>query len=113
MDQNRFTIELEKPEILLNLVATMAAVSRKAGRGALAQAADLLRLRLGPGKIEMDEYYLYGLYDHSRFSAEEIARFAGRRRQSEDALIVNDPTWYMLGQDKLAAGALLAGLRPA
>ena len=46
MDQNRFTIELEKPEILLNLVATMAAVSRKAGRGALAQAADLLRLRL-------------------------------------------------------------------
>lgn len=110
MDQNRFTIELEKPETPLNLVATMAGVSRKAGRGALAQAADLLRLRLGPGKIEMDEYYLYGLYDRSRFSAQEAARFAGRRRQSEDAKVVNDPAWYMLGQDKLAAGALLEGL---
>jgi glutathione synthase/RimK-type ligase-like ATP-grasp enzyme len=110
MDQNRFTIELEKPETPLNLVANLAAVSRKAGRGAMAQAADLLRLRLGPGKIEMDEYYLYGLYDRSRFSAQEVACFAGRRRQSEDAQVVNDPAWYMLGQDKLAAGALLEGL---
>jgi hypothetical protein len=110
MDEARFSIELEKPQAPLNLVATMAAVARTAGRGPLAQAADLVRLRLGPGKLEMEEYCAFALFDRARFSKEEAARFAGRRRQAEDARLVNDQAWYMLGQDKLAAGALLEGL---
>ncbi len=97
MDQNRFTIELEKPQAPLDIVATMAAVARRKGRGSLAQAADLLCLCPGPGKIEIDEYHAYGLFDRARFSREEAARFAGCRRQSRDEQFVNDPARYMLG----------------
>ena len=110
MTDTSFAVEFEKPHDTFNFAETIVAVARGRGRGAFAQALDLLRLRAGPGKIDLEEYYSYGLYDRRRFSRDEIARFAGRRRQDADALIVNDPSWYALGQDKLAAGAVLAGL---
>lgn len=110
MTDDDFAFHLEKPKQSFNLVETAIAVTRATGRSPLGQAGDLLRLKSGPGKLDIDEYYYYGLYDRSRFGREEAARFAGRRRQNEDAAIVNDRSWYALGQDKLAAGAVLAGL---
>jgi len=110
MTDDGFEFRLDKPKQSFDLMATAVAVARASGRSPLAQAGDLLRVRSGPGRLEMDEYYYYGLWDRGRFGPEDVLRFAGRRRQNEDAAVVNDRSWYALGQDKLAAGAVLEGL---
>ena len=110
MTQDEFAFHLERPRQAFSVTAAAMAVARANGRSPFGQAADLLRLRRGPGRLDSDEYYAFRLWDRTRFSAAEAATFAGRARQKEDAALVNDPSWYALGQDKLAAGAVLAGL---
>ncbi|MCB1998507.1 MAG: hypothetical protein KDG57_21975 [Rhodoferax sp.] len=104
-----FVFHLEKPSQGFSVMEAAMAVARANGRSPFAQAADLLRLRRGPGKLDADEYYAFRLWDRTRFGPAEAAAFAGRARQKEDAALVNDPSWYALGQDKLAAGAVLEG----
>ena len=110
MTQDAFVFHLERPGQSFNVMEAAIAVARANGRSPFGQAADLLRLRRGPGKLEADEYYAFRLWDRTRFGPAEAAAFAGRARQKEDAALVNDPAWYALGQDKLAAGAVLEGL---
>lgn len=105
-----FVFHLEKPSQGFSVMEAAMAVARANGRSPFAQAADLLRLRRGPGKLDADEYYAFRLWDRTRFGPAEAAAFAGRARQKEDAALVNDASWYALGQDKLAAGAVLEGL---
>jgi hypothetical protein len=110
MTEEPFVFHLERPRQNFSVVEAAMAVARANGRSPFGQAADLLRLRRGPGKLDADEYYAFRLWDRTRFSPAEAAAFAGRARQQEDAALVNDPSWYALGQDKLAAGAVLEGL---
>jgi len=110
MTQDEFVFHLERPSQSFNVIEAAMAVARANGRSPFGQAADLFRLRRGPGKLEADEYYAFRLWDRTRFSPDDAAAFAGRARQKEDAALVNDPSWYALGQDKLAAGAVLEGL---
>lgn len=110
MSEEPFVFHLERPSQDFNVVEAAMAVARANGRNPFGQAADLLRLRRGPGRLDADEYYAFRLWDRTRFSLTEALTFAGRARQQEDAALVNDPSWYALGQDKLAAGAVLEGL---
>lgn len=110
MDQDEFVFHLERPAQQFSPMEAAIAVARAGGRNPFAQAADLFALRRGPGMLESDEYYAFRLWDRGRFSPAEAAAFAGRRRQQADAALVNDPSWYALGQDKLAAGAVIEGL---
>ncbi len=97
MTQTSFALDLEKPHEPLNMLDTIVRVARTKGRSAFGQAIDLLRLKAGPGKIDIGEYYAFGLYDRSRYSAADRAQFAGLRRQAIDAALVNDRSWYALG----------------
>jgi len=103
-------LETEKPEAPFRLGKTMMAVARAGKRGPIGQLSDIMPVRRGPGRLTAREYYDYALFDRARFPSSELTRFAGVDRQREDGNTINDRTWYVLGQDKLASGAMLAGM---
>ena len=73
MSQDAFVFHLERPGQSFNVMEAAIAVARANGRSPFGQAADLLRLRRGPGKLEADEYYAFRLWDRTRFGPAEAA----------------------------------------
>jgi hypothetical protein len=71
---------------------------------------DIWRLRFGPGKLQPDEYYAFGLYDDRRFSFADKQRFLGRTVQDRVIRQCNAAPWWLLAHDKLVFYALLQGL---
>ncbi|MFQ5783861.1 MAG: sugar-transfer associated ATP-grasp domain-containing protein [Alphaproteobacteria bacterium] len=58
-----------------NLKSCLESSGKKYG----AQMSEMLRLMMGPGKIDPWEYYMYGLYDDGRYSPEDKRRFIGHK----------------------------------
>jgi hypothetical protein len=84
-------------------------VRARTGRSVLSQFREMLRLRLGPGKLRSMDYYVYGVYDDARFSP------AGKREVlswSPQVIAdrLNDPTWRAICNDKLVCYGVLKGL---
>ena len=84
------------------------AIQHETGKSVGAQLAEVVRLRLGPGRLTPLNYFKYGLYDDRRFSWDvkrefidwDIYRLGGR---------VNDVEWRAVANDKLAFYAFLRG----
>jgi hypothetical protein len=86
------------------------AARRDSGKSIAAQAAEIVALRRGVGRLGADEYYQYRLYDDRRFTWEQKKQFLGR--WMEDALvpILKETGWLGLANDKVIAYAFLRGL---
>ena len=82
---------------------------RETGKPVLRQLAEMLRLRLQHGKLMPDEYFGFGLYDDRRFDGEARRQFVGQ--WAKDAIYRrNERKWRALGDDKLIAHLVFAGL---
>jgi hypothetical protein len=92
-----------------DLARSIRGATRSVGKGAVAQAAEIWRLRFGPGRLQPDEYYAFRLYDDA-LPFEEKARFMGRAMQTPLCLRVSRVEWFGIAHDKLATYALLQGL---
>jgi hypothetical protein len=83
-------------------------VRRTTGKAVAAQLAELVALRLGPGRLRPLHYYQYDLYDDARFPRSvkrefmdwPVARLGDR---------LNDPEWRGLSKDKLTFYSFLRG----
>ncbi len=86
LDQGKFKTSLAFQDKL-------RAAQETSGKPYAQQVAEILGLMMGPGKIDAWEYFMYGLYDDRLYSADDKARFVGRklirtltRRYLKDAL---------------------------
>lgn len=81
-----------------------------AGKGLGAQAIDIVRLRIGPGRLGASEYYSYGVYDDRRYSLAQKREFVGWRGNARIDAILNANDWRAIANDKLLFAHLMDGL---
>lgn len=80
------------------------------GKGVFRQVVDIARLAAGPGKLRAEDYYRYRLYDDELFDRTERRRFAGASVEAELHRKLDTERWYVVANDKLLFGAILAQL---
>lgn len=93
----------------LALVRTMRHVQTRYGKGVLRQLDEMVRLRLGPGRVLVSNYYAYELYDDSLYPPAAKRAIVGWDDQQVTRAL-NDPRWYAVADDKLVCYGLLQGL---
>ena len=76
----------------------------KSGRKVPGMLMEIAKLRMGPGKLKPDEYFMYELYDDTRFNAESRRTFL-----SETNKTYNSP-WRVIANDKPLMTSMLQGL---
>lgn len=78
--------------------------ARQAGKKMMPMLWEMAKLRLGPGKLSPEEYFLYELYDDNRYSAEVKRTFV-----TEDGL-AQAGAWADIAADKPTLTTLLKGM---
>jgi hypothetical protein len=86
------------------------AARRDTGKSIAAQAAEIMALRRGVGRLSADEYYQYRLYDDQRFTWDQKKQFLGRWMENGLVPILKETGWLGLANDKVIAYAFLRGL---
>ena len=89
-----------------NLPGLLAGVrkARKSGKAVSSMLMEIAKLRFGYGRLKPDEYFMYQLYDDTRFNAETRKTFL-----SDTAKSFYSP-WRVIGDDKPLMTTLLDGM---
>jgi len=103
-------LEEEKQEAPLDVARCMILARKKFGKSLFSQISEMAKLSMGSGKLRPEEYYYYGLYDDSRYSYDQKARFLGKSAQDRIHTTCNDLAWWAIAHDKLVFYATMAGL---
>jgi hypothetical protein len=80
---------------------------KKTGKGLFGQILEYLRLRRSPGGLDLKDYYVYHLYDDSRYSFAEKQRFVSDRFYFKIVEKCCDKRWWILADDKYWADTVL------
>ncbi len=88
------------------LARCLRAVRERTGKGFLAQVREIASLAFGPGRLTVDEYYAFQLYD-DRFSAEDKRRFVSDSQFHAITEKTCHPAWRAITSDKIVSDALL------
>ena len=80
---------------------------RKSGKGLFRQLSEYLRLLRTPGGLDFKDYYVYQLYDDSRYSFAEKQRFVSDRFYFKIVEKCCDKRWWILADDKYWADTVL------
>ncbi len=83
--------------------------AQRQGAAPFAMVKDIIRLRKVPGRLTPDEYFLYKLYDHERYSSKDQEAFISERLSWPLIHLCCDMTWSALTEDKWLASKFLAG----
>ena len=89
----------------VNRALAVQAASAKSGNRWLSA---ILRGMRGPGKLSVDEYFYYRLFEPS-MPEDSPERFIGLRAQDKMHLACNDSTWFQLSNDKILFYTTLKG----
>ena len=73
---------------------------KKSGRSPMDLAGEFFRLSRGAGKLTLPEYVQYGVYDKTRYSPEDQARFITNTLHWPITRICCDMTWQATTEDK-------------
>ncbi len=74
---NILDVRRERPSLRFD--ENLKIVFEEYGKSYRDQLLEILRLKLGPGKIDPYEYYMYGLYDDEKYTMEEKFSFLGHK----------------------------------
>jgi len=85
-----------------------ARAAQAAGRRPIEVLRELLQAMRGPGRLTVNEYFYYRLYDRD-LAHDEVLRFVGKRRQAVFHLRCNDAGWYAVAHDKVLFYAAARG----
>src|ERR1051326_6794358 len=91
------------------LLGNAARVRRERGVGLLAQAAGIVRIALGRGRMGVSEYYDYRLFDEERRSPAAQQQFLGWRGERL-LLPLNNIRWHALANDKILFYSIMRGV---
>jgi hypothetical protein len=78
------------------------------GRRPMELVREFLRLRRGRGRLTLPEYVQYGVYDTSRYDAEEQGRFLTNTLHWPITRLCCDMTWQATTEDKWLCSHILA-----
>jgi hypothetical protein len=81
----------------------------KSGRHPMELVREFFRLNRGRGKLTLQEYVQYGVFDTSRYDAEEQSRFLTNTLHWPITRICCDMTWQATTEDKWLCSRILAG----
>jgi len=95
---------------LHNLWRYARLVSRNHGKSIPRQAAEITRLRFGPRKIGLTEYYEFELFDDALFNWNHRTHFIGHRYGSYLDRLLNSDSWGAIAYDKVVNYQILARL---
>ncbi len=82
-------------------------VSIRRLKSPLCQFIDLIRLRVGPGKISPEDYYRYNLYDNTKFNEDEKYKFMSKWHLPD---YPGKTEWRVFSKDKFLFYETLKGL---
>lgn len=85
-------------------------VRTRTGKSLLKQAIEIVRLRLGPGKLYPSEYYELRVFDDSRFPGLSKEEVLSTRLEGSVTAALNSSTWDMIEEDKLMTYSVLSGM---
>ena len=103
-------LDSAKVEAPFSAAQCLNAVARTYGKSPLAQVRDFMRLHFGPGRLSLQEYYQFRLFDDSRYSADDKRRFLGHKAQKLLYARHIPMNWRATVGDKIVFYALFAGL---
>lgn len=81
---------------------------QKSGRSPLEMTREFVRLNRGYGRLTWPEYVQYGVYDKTRYSPEEQAKFLTNTLHWPITRICCDMTWQATTEDKWLCAHILA-----
>jgi hypothetical protein len=82
-------------------------VAKKFNKGGLDLARELWQLYLGPGGLLPADYFMYRLYDDTKYSAQDKRRFISENLVDRITYKCGDSQWPMLADDKWVCYSLL------
>jgi len=95
---------------LSNLWRYARLVSHIHGKSIPRQAAEILRLRFGPRRIGLTEYYEFELFDDALFNWNHRSHFIGHRYGSYLDRLLNADAWGAIAYDKIVNYQILSRL---
>jgi len=100
-------VEKIKSKQEVNVREQLIRESRASGRNPIGMVLDHLWLRRGRGKLQLYEYFLYGLDDKDRWSEDERNRFLSAHIHWPIVNKCNDQTWWAVTEDKWLSSIFL------
>jgi hypothetical protein len=88
----------------------LAWVQTEHGKSIVSVIREYWRLKRGPGGIDIQDYFLYQLYDDARLTPEDKARFLSDRIHWPIARKCCDLGWLVLTEDKWCSYRLLSSI---
>lgn len=103
-------LDTAKAETPFSASHCLSAVAQLYGKSPLAQVSDFMRLHFGPGRLTLQEYYQFRLFDDDRYSPEAKREFLGFKAQQRLYARHIPMNWRATVGDKIVFYALFAGL---
>jgi len=103
-------LDSAKTEDAFSAAQCLNTVAQNFGKSPLAQARDFMRLHFGPGRLSLQEYYQFRLFDDSRYSLHEKRQFLGHKAQKKLYARHIPMHWRATVGDKIVFYALFSGL---
>jgi hypothetical protein len=103
-------LDSAKAEKPFSAAQCLNAVARTYGKSPMAQVRDFMRLHFGPGRLSLQEYYQFRLFDDDRYTADAKRRFLGHKAQQQLYARHIPMNWRATVGDKIVFYALFAGL---
>jgi hypothetical protein len=83
-----------------NLLEKVLLAQKKCGKHPFSMVTDISRLVRGDGKLTMEEYFMYQLYDDNKYSREDKAKFISEKIHWPVTHTCCDMSWSALAEDK-------------
>lgn len=100
--------KIDRDRIKPSILDYLRHAQKNSGRRPLEMVREFIRLNRGRGKLTWPEYVQYGVYDRSRYSPGDQARFLTNTLHWPITHICCDMTWQATTEDKWLCGRILA-----
>lgn len=90
-----------------SVASLLRAAQARSGRSPLSMVSEHWRLQRRPGRLTLQEYFTYNLYDDSRYDAAAKERFLSERIHWPITDLCSDITWRATTEDKWLSYRLL------
>jgi Sugar-transfer associated ATP-grasp len=105
--------EHQQEKFTADFASLLRTSSQRTGQKPLRIVSDYWSVQKGPGKVSLKDYFLYGLYDNSKYSLQDKRRFISDELHWPITHACCDMRWQGMTEDKWMSYSLLErfGLR--
>lgn len=107
---DRPILELEHRPPAIDVGNCMRTAVVKFGKALSSQISDVFKLGFGEGKLTLQDYFYYGLYDDRRYDADMKKEFVGPKLEKKIHLFTSHLQWFATAHDKLVFYTMMSAL---